>query len=77
VASGGEAEVVEALPAGSYTYLRLDAPADRWLVVTGRAPAVGQAVTWRGYAEREGFASRRLDRTFDRLVFASVEALEE
>jgi hypothetical protein len=33
-------------------------------------------VVWRGYAELHGFVSHRLDRAFDHLVFASIDAVE-
>lgn len=72
----GRATVVEVLPAGSYTYLRLAEPADRWFVVSSGAPAAGDTVAWRGFAELRGFHSTRLDRTFDHLVFATVATLE-
>lgn len=64
--------VVEALPAGGYTYLRLDGPAPRWAVVSGAAPAVGEQLSARVFARAPGFHSRRLDRTFAELSFVQL-----
>lgn len=72
----GVAEIAEVLPAGSYTYLRLEDRPETWLVVNDRARAVGETVAWRGYAEVHHFESRRLNRTFDHLIFASIGAVE-
>ena len=70
----GAGVVDEAAPAGGYTYVRVG---EVWLVTAGRAPAVGEATAWRGFARVDGFHSRRLDRSFDTLVFASFDAEEE
>jgi hypothetical protein len=67
--------VAEVLPAGSYTYLRLEGQPETWFVVTDRARP-GETVAWRGFAEVHDFPSRRLDRTFDHLVFASIDVVE-
>lgn len=62
--------VAEVLPAGGYTYFRL---ADgTWAVVMGRGPTVGQTIDARVFAEKRGFRSRRLDRTFAALRFVSL-----
>lgn len=72
----GVGPALEVLTAGSYTYVRLEDAG--WLVfLTRTPPAVGETVHWRGFAEREGFRSRRLDRTFERITFASLDAQEE
>jgi hypothetical protein len=71
----GVASVVEVLPAGSYTYFRL-ADDPRWFVTMRDAPSVGSRVRWRGFATADHFHSRRLDRQFATLVFASVDAPE-
>ena len=76
IRSDHQGQVVECLRAGSYTYLRLDTVDDRWFVTT-RPSEVGNRVALRGYAELEGFRSRRLSRSFDRLVFASIDPMEE
>jgi len=67
----------EVLQAGSYTYVRVSDLSEGWLVFAHRAPALGETVRWRGYAERRPFHSRRLDRDFERVVFASTDAEEE
>lgn len=77
VDSAGVGTVAEAVRAGSYTYVRLADSEQTWFVVMGHAPRVGAEVAWRGYAEIDGFASKRLDRTFDHLVFASIDATKE
>jgi hypothetical protein len=67
--------VHEVLPAGSYTYFRLvDDP--RWFVTTRAVPEPGSAVAWTGFAATESLHSRRLDRQFHHLVFASIDAPE-
>lgn len=65
--------VVEALPAGGYTYLRLDGPVARWAVVSGAAPAVGEHLRARVFAEAPAFHSRRLGRTFAELRFVRLD----
>lgn len=65
--------VVEALPAGGYTYLRLDGPAAGWAVVSGAAPAVGELLRARVFAQAPRFHSRRLGRTFAELRFVSLD----
>jgi hypothetical protein len=69
--------VREALPAGRYTYLRVHVADgdERWVVVQGDPDH--ERVTVQSFGRRRDFVSRRLDRTFDELYFASlVEAPE-
>ncbi|MEL6178598.1 MAG: hypothetical protein AAFS10_06575 [Myxococcota bacterium] len=69
----GEAQVDEVLVAGRYAYLRLrSAPPGVWHVISGPPPRQGALVCYRGYAELQEFRSPSLDRTFDRLIFAST-----
>jgi hypothetical protein len=65
--------VREVLPAGGYTYARVD---DRW-VVTLKKLAVGDRVSVKGFGEKSSFHSARLSRTFDHLVFAVVTFNQE
>jgi len=67
--------VLERLPAGPYTYLRVQAepPApDAWLATLGDGAPVGTEITIRSLGSRAGFQSKRLGRTFERLDFALV-----
>lgn len=64
--------VLEVLPAGSYTYFRLDDHPQSWAVVMGVGPAVGQRVQAQVFARKAEFRSRRLDRTFATLHFVSL-----
>ena len=68
----GRGTVVEVLAAGSYTYLRVQG-VEPWLVVTGRPPEVDQALRFRGFAALRDFESQRLGRTFDTLIFATLQ----
>ncbi|WP_428265522.1 hypothetical protein [Haliangium sp.] len=67
--------VAERLDAGSYTYLdlALDDGGRRWVVVMG-APAAdrGDEIEVVAMGTRQDFHSRRLDRTFAELTFASL-----
>lgn len=64
--------VREVLPAGRYTYLRVHVADgdERWVVVTGDPPR--DRVSVQSFGQRRDFVSRRLDRTFDELYFASI-----
>jgi hypothetical protein len=67
-----EGVVAERLDAGSYTYLRLGAPDTHgWIVVMGRAPAVGQSARLTLWGAAADFHSSRLERTFASLRFAT------
>ena len=72
VEASGTATVAEVLPAGSYTYLRFaESEAGVWHVISSDAPAVGDQVTYRAFAELTDFHSTRLNRDFPRLVFST------
>ena len=66
--------VEEALPAGPYTYFRLRVGEgdDRWVVVSGRDHRDAAHLTVDTHGRQREFVSRRLDRTFDELHFASI-----
>lgn len=66
--------IAERLPAGRYTYLRLEGPEPFWIATMGDGPAPGRAVTIRSFACSTDFHSRRLDRRFATLHFGVVEA---
>jgi hypothetical protein len=68
----GEGHVAEVLPAGSYTYLRLEGDEDGvWHVISDDPPYIGDRLRYHSYAERAPFHSARLDRDFPRLVFSA------
>jgi hypothetical protein len=64
--------VAERLPAGSYTYLRIQGKTALWLATMGPGAAVGQAVTAKSFARADDFQSRRLKRRFEVLHFGTV-----
>lgn len=66
--------VEEVLPADAYSYLRVacDDDVSRWVVTLRGGFEAGQRVSIKNMGTRVDFASRRLRRTFDRLVFAIV-----
>lgn len=69
--------VAERLDAGGYAYLRVHtASSDRWVVVSGTAPDRGQDAEFQVFARHRDFVSRRLDRTFDDLSFATTTTQE-
>ncbi len=60
---------------GPYTYIRVGAPATNgdWAVVMGPLGAEqGETITLSVHGSQANFHSRRLDRDFERLFFASV-----
>ncbi|MCO4772070.1 MAG: hypothetical protein KDA24_18705 [Deltaproteobacteria bacterium] len=67
--------VLEVLPAGGYTYLRVGSASEgaRWVVVIAQDAAVGDDVAVRPYGQLSHFDSRRTGRTFDRLLFATLD----
>ena len=67
-------EVVERLPAGSYCYLQVQTDNGRshWVATVGKGHPIGTAVRVKSMGVREAFRSRRLERTFERLLFGIV-----
>ena len=66
-----EGSVREVMPAGHYTYLRVE---DDWAVVMGALEVkAGDPIHLRVQGTQRDFHSRRLDRSFERLFFASVD----
>ncbi len=73
----GEARIEHMLRAGRYTYLKLEgAPRGTWHVVSSQAPESGHRLRYRGYGELRSFHSKRLGRTFERVVFTSIQQQE-
>ncbi len=70
---GGVVHEIESV--GQYTYVRVGAPGTQgdWAVVMGTLDTTaGEAITLSVQGSQTHFHSRRLDRDFDRLFFASV-----
>ncbi len=67
-------EVTEVAAAGSYTYfgLRLPDASTRWVVIHGRGDRDASWLAVDSFGRRTGFVSRRLNRRFDELYFASI-----
>ncbi len=71
---GWHGRVDEVVRAGSYTYLRVacDDEVERWVVTLRSDFAIGARVTIKNMGTRRDFRSKRLARTFERLVFGIV-----
>lgn len=74
-----DATVIASLAAGEYSYVELEPAASqgerRWAVTLGEQPPVGALVHARVAGTKHDFASRRLQRRFERLDFAALELL--
>lgn len=72
-----EGVVAQHLPAGGYTYLRIEPERGepRWVVTMRRDVGPGDRVRVDSLGSRHDFYSRRLDRRFAELVFGVVEKL--
>jgi hypothetical protein len=70
--------VRETMNAGGYTYLRIEAAGSEpvWVAAVEMPVQVGDEVVVEGGHEMVDFHSRTLDRTFDRIVFASSVRVE-
>ncbi|MBL8923036.1 MAG: hypothetical protein JNJ54_29575 [Myxococcaceae bacterium] len=67
--------VVERLEAGVYTYLKLKtASGETWAAVPKAEVAVGAQVRIRNPQPMDGFQSPSLKRTFDRIIFGTLDA---
>jgi len=66
--------IIELLRAGTYTYASVacDDGSSRWVVTMKRGLAVGHRVDVTNMGVQRDFHSKRLDRTFDELVFGVV-----
>jgi hypothetical protein len=67
-------QVLQRIRTGSYAYLevRTASGEQRWVVTLGEGAPEGSEVEVRAFGVRHDFKSRRLDRTFDHLVFGIV-----
>ncbi|MBU0730315.1 MAG: DNA-binding protein [Proteobacteria bacterium] len=65
-------KVLEALPAGGYTYIHLDQGTEKtWVALPSADVKVGDEVSVIYSMVMHDFPSKSLDRTFDKLIFAS------
>ena len=66
--------VAEVLDVPGYTYARVveDTGPGRWTVTLSKDLAVGTVVEVRPFGALDDFHSKRADRSFDRLVFATL-----
>jgi hypothetical protein len=69
-ASGHQVTVAEVIQASAYTYLKVqEGDSDYWLAVTKRDAEKGEVLYYRDAMEMNNFASKDLDRTFDKIYF--------
>lgn len=65
--------VLESIDAAPHTFLRLDtAVGEKWAAVPSTAIATGASVRVRVAATRQGYASKELKRTFERVTFGTL-----
>lgn len=65
--------VLETLDAPPHTFLRLDtAVGEKWAAIPSTAVAKGASVRVRVAASRQGYASKELKRTFERVTFGAL-----
>ncbi|MHC3994658.1 OB-fold nucleic acid binding domain-containing protein [Thiomicrolovo sp. ZZH C-3] len=67
------ARVVETMDAGGYTYMKVSEGKEAyWVAVTATKVKVGDNVSFSEQMWMPNFKSRALDRTFDKILFASM-----
>ncbi|MFC1524673.1 DNA-binding protein [Thermodesulfobacteriota bacterium] len=65
-------KILETLPAGGYSYLHLDMGGEKtWVAIPASNIAVGEEVSLKYSMTMMNFPSKSLDRTFEKLIFAS------
>ncbi|MCJ7764487.1 MAG: hypothetical protein MUP09_00920, partial [Thiovulaceae bacterium] len=66
------AKVLETLDSGGYTYIKVQEGSDSyWIAMTQRTVKEGESVRFEGAGWMQNFHSKTLDRTFERIMFAS------
>lgn len=66
------AKVLESLQSGGYTYIKVEEGSETyWIAMTRRDVAAGETITYKGRGWQRKFYSKILDRTFDKVLFAS------
>ncbi len=67
------ASVTETMDAGGYTYMKVsDGTQTYWVAVTATPVSVGQHITFTEQMWMPNFKSRALNRTFDKILFATM-----
>lgn len=67
-----QGKVVEATTASGYTYLLLESGGQTvWVAATQVSAKVGDVVNYVANVTMDNFTSRSIDKTFDRIIFAS------
>ena len=67
--------IVETMDSGGYTYMRINAAdGEHWVATPQVKVKVGQAVAVTAQMTMEKFVSSTLNRTFDKIVFATMES---
>ena len=66
------AKVLETLESGGYTYMKVQEERDSyWIAMTQRSVQKGESVRFEGAGWIQNFHSKTLERTFDKIMFAS------
>lgn len=69
------AKVVETLNSGGYTYIYAQEGSENyWIAMTERRVAKGETISFNEQGWMQNFHSKTLDRTFDKILFASDAA---
>jgi hypothetical protein len=66
------AKVIEALNSGGYTYIKVQEGSEQyWIAMTQRSVKKGETITYNEQGWMQQFHSKTLNRTFDKILFAS------
>lgn len=66
------AKVIETLNSGGYSYIQVkEADENYWIAMTQRSLKVGESISFNEQGWMHKFHSKTLDRTFDKILFAS------
>lgn len=66
------AKVLETLDSGGYTYIQVQEGSESyWIAMTQRAVSKGTTISYNEQGWMQGFHSKTLNRTFDKILFAS------
>ena len=67
-----DAKVLESMNSGGYTYIKVqDAKERYWIAMTQRKVRVGERIKYNEQGWMQNFHSKTLNRTFDKILFAS------
>lgn len=77
-ASTHSAKVVETLDSGGYTYVKVQEGSEAyWIAMTQRAVKTGSSIQFDEQGWMQNFHSKTLNRTFDKILFASDPIAKE